>query len=215
MIFAFFGYNESFAGEAGCPEKVTWLETSLSNSRVRSTTADRHRDSCCFRRSLTKTRRSRICPTRSRGQIKPTMEAVHGAMAEVAKAQSVPSIDLHAAELKPSRGRQPLTINGVHHRGPGDQTARRRDDGRSSPAGAARDPAPCSRSLRQATVNDKTCIGSTVIAPPTVIRSSATGRFLTFTDGQTNYDVAQRELEVLDVRPPIGIGEFGPSPRER
>ncbi|MDZ4819594.1 MAG: hypothetical protein SGJ20_11530 [Planctomycetota bacterium] len=50
VVFAFFGYNESFAGEAGLRSSRRTCATSFSTRCVKSTTASLHLDWCCFHR---------------------------------------------------------------------------------------------------------------------------------------------------------------------
>ena len=128
------------------------------------------------------------------------LELYTAAMAEVAKANNVPFVDLYEPTLKLYRAAaKPLTINGVHLTEDGDEQLADVIDGQlfAGQPTPARDPAAMER-LRQAIV-DKDLIWFNRYR--TVDGYSIFGgrADLAFTDGQTNRVVAQRELEVLDV----------------
>ena len=104
VIFAFFGYNESFAGEAGLDDVQGASSTSSSSTRSRrSTTARPRRGWCCSRRSRTRIWAIPTC--RRQGQQRQA-GAVHEAMDEVASPTEVAFVDLFTptAALSPAQG---------------------------------------------------------------------------------------------------------------
>ena len=122
VIFAFFGYNESYAGQEGLERVQEGARRTGSPTRSRrSTTASRPRASCSFRRSRTKTWAIRNLPDgRENNQ---RLALYTKAMAEVAAGpQRALRRSVHA-ERRAVRRRPapPLTINGVHLNGEGNR----------------------------------------------------------------------------------------------
>ena len=66
VIFAFFGYNESYGGDAGLPAFRKQLDEWITHTLAQNTPARPRRASSCSRRSLTKISAIRICPTARR-----------------------------------------------------------------------------------------------------------------------------------------------------
>ena len=93
MIFAFFGYNESFAGEAGLPkfkEDLDDVHQAHAGAEVQRQVRPAARAVLADRAS--RTTRPRTCPTASANNKR--LELYTTAMAEVAKANGVPFVDL-------------------------------------------------------------------------------------------------------------------------
>ena len=197
MVFAFFGYNESYAGAGGLEKFKSDLEDFIKHTLRRSTTAHALRGWSSSRRSPTKTCTTATCPTACRTT--PGWNFTP-AMAEVAKANNVPFVDL----LQPTlaglcEGRQAAD----DQRHPSHRAGRRgagRDDRPGLFAASRRRSAIRRRwknSARRCSIRDfcwfkryRTTDGYSIYG----------GRAdLAFVDRQTNRVVAAREMEVLDV----------------
>ena len=106
VVFAFFGYNESFAGKEGLDNSRKISTHSSSIPWPRSTTARRPRAWSCSRQSPMGPARPRLPD----GRQQRTARALHDAMAEVAKAargrrssiSSMPSWIVYAKAAKPA-----------------------------------------------------------------------------------------------------------------
>ena len=116
VIFAFYGYNESLAGEAGLAK----FKENVADF-IKHTLAQKYNGKIAPRLVLfspiahedlddPQSARRRRETQRSARSCTPT------AMAEVAAANNVPFVDLFSASQKRVRrlARQPLTINGIH-----------------------------------------------------------------------------------------------------
>ncbi len=196
VVFAFFGYNESFAGKAG----LAAFERDLG-AFVKHTLAQKYNGMSGPRLVLF----SPIAMEAPAGRDLPDPAATNerlklytAAMAEVARADGVAFVDLFTpspALFEAARG--PLTINGVHLNERGNRVIAATIIGAICPFPAAVDVAKLEK-LRQAVLDKnfywfnryRTVDGYSIYG----------GRAdLSFTDGQTNRVVAQREMEVLDV----------------
>ena len=126
------------------------------------------------------------------------LKLYRAAVADVAKAEGVPFIDVFASTLSAyEEATKPLTINGVHLDESGNKELARQIVWRLAPGNAAGKEPSLTR-LHQA-VRDKnfywfnryrTVDGYSIFGGRADLR---------FTDGQTNRVVAQREMQVLDV----------------
>src|SRR5579862_2184123 len=120
VVFAFFGYNESFGGEAGLPKFKDDL-----GKFVRSTLSATYNGKSAPRLVLF----SPIAHENLKNPHLPDgvennqrLELYTRAMGEVAKASGVPFVDLfHATEKLYAAGPKPLTINGIHLNEEGDK----------------------------------------------------------------------------------------------
>ena len=196
IVFAFFGYNESFAGKEGLEAFKKALD-----AFVKHTLAQKYNGKSAPRLVLF----SPIAVEAPRGRDLPDPAASNerlrlytAAMGEVAKADGAAFVDLFAqspALFEASSG--PLTINGVHLNERGNRVVAAVLIGQLSPFRAAAR-VPDTDKLRQAVLDKnfywfnryRTVDGYSIFG----------GRAdLSFTDGQTNRVVAQREMEVLDV----------------
>ena len=122
VVFAFFGYNESFAGKAGIAKfKQGPRRFHQAHPRSEVQRQERPRVWCCSRRSPTRTCTTATCPTAR--QNNKRLELYTAAMAEVAAGQQCPvrgPVPSHLQELY-GKAAQPLTINGIHLNEHGDQ----------------------------------------------------------------------------------------------
>ncbi len=200
MIFAFYGYNESQAGEAGLPafkENVAAF--------IKHTLAQQYNGRSAPRLALF----SPIAHEFIDDSNLPSREAVAesnrrlklycDAMAEVCKSQGILFVDVFSA-LASSPAGQSLTINGIHPTEQGDRLIAAAGVRGLFPdkAQAAMDETAL-QSLRAA-VNDKNWHWFYRHRTTDGYSTYGDRAFLKFVGGQTNYEVAQRELEVLDVQ---------------
>jgi putative heme-binding domain-containing protein len=198
VVFAFFGYNESFAGEAGLDKFKKDLADFVDHTRSQHYNGKSAPQLVLFSPISHETPRDHNLPDASLNNRR--LELYTNAMEDVARAKGVPFVDL----LRPTRdlyakSNVPLTINGVHLNEEGNRLLAAVIERGLFPDGPAikRD-ARALEKLHQAVLDKnfywfnryRTVDGYSIYG----------GRAgLTFVDGQTNRVVAQREMEVLDV----------------
>lgn len=198
VIFAFFGYNESFGGKTGLDKFKADLGEFIRHTlgqKYNGTSAPRL---VLFSPIAHEDLHDRNLPDGRENNER--LELYTQAMGEVAAASKVPFVDLfHASGQLGARLKQPLTINGVHLNAFGDRQVaglieNALFDGAPAPS---RDPAALER-IRGAVLDKnftwferyRTVDGYSIYG----------GRAdLKFVDGQTNREVMQRELQILDV----------------
>jgi putative heme-binding domain-containing protein len=197
VVFAFFGYNESFAGQEGLDKFKRDLD-----SFVKHTLKQKYN-------GTSKARLVLFSPIAQEDLNDPNfpdgkannqrLEMYTQAIAEVAKTHNVPFVDLfHPAQGLYIQTREPLTINGVHLNELGNKLIARVIDRALFPKSAEptqdRDHL---EKIRQAVLNTnfhwyhryRTVDGYSIYG----------GRAgLKFTNGQTNFEVMQREMQILD-----------------
>lgn len=198
VIFAFFGYNESFAGREGLDKFKDELADFIKHSLAQKYNGKAAPQLVLFSPIAHENLHQPNLPDGAENNAR--LELYTAAMREVAKANGVRFVDLFTPTREIySKASKPLTINGVHLNEDGNrQLARVIDEALFSDGPAPkRDPAELER-LRQAVIDKaflwfnryRTVDGYSIYG----------GRAdLKFTDGQTNRVVAQREMEVLDV----------------
>jgi putative heme-binding domain-containing protein len=198
VVLAFFGYNESFGGEAGLPKFKQDLEAFLQKTKSAKYDGKQPPRIVLFSPIAHEDLKNRNLPDGKTNNAR--LELYTKAMGEVAENSGVVFVDLfHPTKEAYAQAKQPLTINGIHLTPEGDRVLA----GIIDKALFGNEPAPQRNaahraSLRQA-INDKdfhwferyrTTDGFSIYG----------GRAdLSFVDGQTNRVVAQRELEILDI----------------
>jgi putative heme-binding domain-containing protein len=204
VVFAFFGYNESYAGAAGVDKFKHDLDDFIKHTQSEKYNGKSAPRLVLFSPIAHENLHDRNFPDGSENNWR--LELYTTAMAEVAKANNVPMVDLYEATLKAyAQAEKPLTINGIHLNPHGDEVVAQMIDqslfGSNAQSQNAALPQRDSQSmekLRQAIVDKdliwfnryRTLDGYSIFG----------GRAdLAFVDRQTNRDVAQREMEVLDV----------------
>jgi glucose/arabinose dehydrogenase len=196
VIFAFFGYNESWAGEAGLATFKNDLDAMLKEIAGQKYNGKSAPRVVLFSPPAIQDLKD---PNLSNGaEQNKNIKLYSDAMGEVAKSNHAVFIDLFTpTKLGYSHVEHPLTINGLHFNSEGNHYIARLIyqglfEGDPGPDRAALEP------LRKAVVDKnwhwyhryRTTDGF----------SNFGGRgALTFTDGQSNYEVLQRESEILDV----------------
>ncbi len=211
VVFAFFGYNESFAGEAGLERFKKDLDAFIKHTLAQKYNGKTSPRLVLFspiaHENLSPQPPS---PNRRGGQGGEVSNLPDGTennrrielyaktMAEVAGGNNVPLVDL----LNPSRelyakDRQPLTINGVHLNEQGNREVARMID--AALFGKASEyPTEVLEKIRRAVLDKnfhwfnryRTVDGYSIYGGRADLR---------FTGNQSNREVMQREMEILDV----------------
>ena len=197
VVFAFFGYNESFAGKDGLAAFKKDLDAFVKHTLAQKYNGKSAPRLVLFSPIAMEAPRGRDLPDPS--ATNERLELYTAAMAEVARADGVAFVDLFAPTSVPVRDRPP---DAAHDQRRPLERARqpraRRGDHRPALPVPGRGPTPRLDKLRQAVLDKnfywfnryRTVDGYSIFG----------GRAdLSFTDGQTNRVVAQREMEVLDV----------------
>ncbi|WP_373651018.1 PVC-type heme-binding CxxCH protein [Schlesneria sp. DSM 10557] len=220
VVFAFYGYNESFAGEAGLAEFKENVD-----AFIKHTLSQQYNGKSAPRLVLFSPiahefvgdpnllSRTQVVAANAR------LNLYSNAMGEVARANSVLFVDLFTPTLKLFNGDSPVvgnsrdskapvaTINGVHQNADGDRTiARVAVQGLFKSKSEQLDSIPASRlSSIQAAVNDKNFYWYNRYRVTDGYSTYGDRAFLKFSegpggygDGLSNYSVGQRELDVLD-----------------
>jgi putative heme-binding domain-containing protein len=196
VVFAFFGYNESFAGEAGLAGFRDQLAKFIDHALAQKYNGRSAPRLVLFSPIANENLKQPGLPDGSENNARLALYTQ--AMAETAAAKGVPFVDL----FQPTRelyatARQPLTIYGIHLTDEGNRLLAYVIEGALFGPGPARAPSQLER-LRAAVLDKnlhwfnryRTTDGYSVYGG----RAKAGG-----SDGQTNFDVTQRELEILDV----------------
>jgi putative heme-binding domain-containing protein len=198
VVFAFFGYNESFADKAGLAAFRKDLEAFIDNARAKKYNGRVAPRIVLFSPIAHEDLKNPNLPDGTANNRRLALYTA--ALAEVAHAKKVSFVDLYHPTLALyGKVGQPLTINGVHLNENGNEEVAKIIDQAlfAGPPAGKRDPASLA-GLRQA-VRDRnfywfhryrTTDGYSVYGGRSHLR---------FVDGQTNREVAMREMEVLDV----------------
>jgi putative heme-binding domain-containing protein len=198
VIFAFFGYNESFAGKEGLGKFKKDLEEFIKHTLSQKYNGKSPPRLVIFSPIGHENLHDRNLPygTENNHRLAQYTEA----MAEVAKANHVPFVDLFHPTLDLyTKSSGPLTLNGVHLNGRGNQLVAQVVDQALFPG----EPQPrrdeqALEKIRQVVLDKnfywfnryRTVDGYNVYGGRADLR---------YTDGISNRDVMQREMEVLDV----------------
>ncbi len=195
-VFAFFGANESFAGEAGLDKFRKDLEAFIKNTLSAKLGGKGAPRLVLLSPIAHENTKDPNLPDGSKTN--PNLELYTKAMGEVAKANGATFVDLfHPSQKLYASAPRPLTINGIHLTHEGNrQVAEVIDAALFGPPPAARETATLEK-IRQAVLDKnfhwynryRTTDGFSIFG----------GRAdLKFVQGQTNRVVAQREMEILD-----------------
>jgi putative heme-binding domain-containing protein len=198
VVFAFFGYNESFAGKEGLDafkkDLAGFLDSTLKQ-KYNGRSAPRV---VLFSPIAHENLHDRNLPDGSENNAR--LELYTQAMAEVAKAHKVAFVDLfHPTRALYAKAAKPLTINGIHLTEAGNEAVARFIDEALFAGKPAGDRSPKALEQLRRAIRDKnfywferyrTVDGYSIYG----------GRAdLKFVDGQTNREVMKREMEVLDI----------------
>jgi putative heme-binding domain-containing protein len=196
VVFAFFGYNESFAGEAGLEKFKSDLAAFIKHTTSQKYNGKSNARVVLFSPVAHENLKNPNLPDGTENNKRLALYTA--AMADVAKAHDVPFVDL----FKPTQqlyatATEPLTINGVHLTSKGNELVAKEIDSALFGPGPKRETAGLDQ-VRRAVLDKnfhwferyRTTDGYSIYG----------GRAdLKFVKGQTNREVAQREMEVLDV----------------
>ncbi|HSQ55683.1 MAG TPA: PVC-type heme-binding CxxCH protein, partial [Gemmata sp.] len=200
VIFAIFGYNESWAGEAGLPkfkeDLAAWIKHTLSQ-KYNGKSAPRI---VLFSPIAFEDHKSPNLPT---GELQLRNTGLYAqAMEEVAKAEGVPYVDLWSPtkSLFQNNTKQPLTINGVHLNEEGYHKLAEVIDRRLfTDQGNYTAPDETLLAAIRPKVQDKAFHWFHRYRVTDGYSTYGGRAWLKFTGGQTNYEVVQKELEKLDI----------------
>jgi putative heme-binding domain-containing protein len=197
VVFVFYGYNESFAGEAGLEKFKQDLDRFLKHTRAQHYNGKSPPRIVLFSPIPHENLGDPNLPDGSEDNRR--LKLYTAAMAEVAKAEGVTFVDLFTPTLArfEQQGGPHLTINGIHLNETGDHlvaaAAYQGLFGEAAPFDEAR-----LASLRAA-INQKNQYWYLRYRTPDGYSTYGDRAFLRFVSGQTNYEVLQRELEIIDL----------------
>jgi putative heme-binding domain-containing protein len=198
VVFAFFGYNESFAGEAGLDGFKKDLDAFIKHALSQKYNGKTAPRLVLFSPIAHEIRLDiRNWPDGKENNKRLARYTV--AMAGVARANNVFFVDLfHPTQAVYTTAKKPLTINGVHLNEKGNEQVARIIDMALFGDDVKRDPKELER-LRQAVLDKNFCWFNRyrVMDGYNVYGGRA---FEKYTDQQSNYEDQQRELEILDVK---------------
>ena len=203
VILAFFGYNESWAGEAGLhkfrDELDQWLRHTLAQ-KYNGRSAPRV---VLFSPIAFEDHRSPYLPTGAAVELRNRHLRMYSqAMAEVAARHKVHFVDLFQPTLALyAQATRPWTINGIHLTAEGNRKlAEIIDAALFAPQGQPYTPPDEALLARiRPAVQDKAFHWFQRYRVTDGYSVYGGRAFLKFVNGQTNYEVLQRELEILDI----------------
>ncbi|MDY3561529.1 HEAT repeat domain-containing protein, partial [Gemmata sp. JC673] len=202
VIFAFFGYNESWAGEAGLPKFKGDLEAFVKHTLAQKYNGKSAPRLVLFSPIAFEDHKSPNLPTgEAVVAINKNLELYTGAISEVAKANGAHFVDLFAPLKAAYAGAQkPLTINGVHLNEDGNRKLGEAIDAALVPD--VKKYAPPDEALMaklRPAVQDKAFHWYQRYRVTDGYSTYGGRAWLKFVGGQSNYEVVQKELERLDV----------------
>jgi putative heme-binding domain-containing protein len=202
VIFAFFGYNESWAGEAGVgkfkDDLTAWVKDTLGK-KYNGKSAPRV---VLFSPIAFEDHKSPNLPTGAAVEARNANLALYTkAIGDVAKDTGVHFVDVFApTKIAFANAKKPLTINGVHLNEDGNRALAEAIDAGLWPAKGAYAP-PDEKLLAKLrpAVKDKAFHWFERYRVTDGFSTYGGRAWLKFVGGQTNYEVVQKELETLDV----------------
>ncbi len=219
VIFAFYGYGESFAGEAGLPafkQNVADFIQHVVTQKYNGESAPRL---ALFSPIAHEFIDDPNLPTRAQVDASNARLKMYAdAMGEVAKALGVPFVDLHSRTFTiVAEPRPRFTINGVHLNETGDMVVAMEAvsslfSGAADPSSLIKAKADAARppinSLRKAVLDRnfywynryRVTDGFSTYGERAFLKFSEDPKGGGYGDGLSNYAVGQRELEVLDTQ---------------
>lgn len=202
VIFAFFGYNESWAGEAGVgkfkDDLTAWVKDTLGK-KYNGKSAPRV---VLFSPIAFEDHKSPHLPTGAAVEARNANLALYTkAIGEVAKGTGVHFVDVFApTKAAFAAAQKPLTINGVHLNEDGNRAlAEAIDAGLWPVAGEYAPPNAALLAKLRPAVKDKAFHWFERYRVTDGFSTYGGRAWLKFVGGQSNYEVVQKELEVLDV----------------
>lgn len=198
VIFAFFGYNESQVGEAGLEAFKQELGNFIQHALSQKYNGQTPPRLVLFSPIAHENLGDRNLPDGSENNER--LRLYSNAMYEVAKAHQVTFVDLFTPTLnRYGKTKQPLTINGVHLNDYGDREVAAMIERSLFPQATEAQHDWSALEKLRAAVLDKNFHWYHRYRTTDGYSTYGDRAFLRFIDGQSNYEVVQRELEVLDV----------------
>jgi len=197
VVFAFFGYNESFAGEAGLPAFKKDIDAFIKHTLAQKYNTKSAPRLVLFSPIAHEDLKDPNLPDGKANNAR--LELYTKAMADVARANGVLFVDLFGpTRVAYERDERPWTINGVHLNEHGNRRLAEIIDAALFDGAAPRRTERELETLRQAVLAKnftwfnryRTTDGYSIYGGRADLR---------FVRGQTNREVMQREMEVLDV----------------
>jgi putative heme-binding domain-containing protein len=195
VVFAFFGYNESFAGEAGLPKFKADLDNFVKHTLAQKYNGKSTPRLVLFSPIVHEDLHDRNLPDGKENNQR--LELYTKAMEEVAKANNVPFVDLFHASMHLVKG-QPITFNGVHLNDYGNMLIAYVIDQKLFGPALQYDNQTLEK-VRQA-VLDKNFYWFNRYRVMDGYNVYGGRAFEKYADNQSNYEDQQRELEILDVK---------------
>ncbi|NDC64070.1 MAG: dehydrogenase, partial [Planctomycetia bacterium] len=197
VILAFFGSNEAHAGPAGLDAFTKQVEAFIAHTRSQKYNGVSAPTLVMFTPIAHEDLGRPHWPDgRAHNE---NLKLYAQAMTKACQAAGVECVDLFTPTLAAyAREQEHLTDDGIHPNERGDRVVSRIIDESLFGAQPARDPAALER-LRRAVV-DKNFFWFNRYRVTDCYSTYGGRAWLKFVDGQTNYEVAQRELEYLDVK---------------
>ena len=197
VVFAFFGYNESFAGKAGLDKFKKDLETFIQHTTTQKYNGKSSARLVLFSPIAHENLKDRNLPDGKENNVR--LELYTATMAAVAKANGVPFVDLfHATKAPNATLTEPLTINGVHLNAKGNELVAKLIDEALYPNDEVKRETAPTEAVRK-TVKEKNFYWFNRYRTTDGYSIFGGRADLAFVGGQTNRIVAQREMAVLDV----------------
>ncbi|HEX7376409.1 MAG TPA: PVC-type heme-binding CxxCH protein [Pirellulales bacterium] len=197
VVFAFFGLNESFAGEDGLAKFKHDLDGFVKLTLGQKYNGQSAPKLVLFSPIAHEDLHNRSLPDgkQSNARLKQYTQA----MAEIAKANAVAFVDLYQPTLALYQtSKEPLTINGIHLNERGNEAVGKAIVQSLFPGQEAKLTGDALAKLHEA-VKDKNFYWFHRYRTTDGYSSYGGRSYLKFVDGQTNREVIMRELEVLDV----------------
>ncbi len=198
VVFAFFGYNESFAGQAGLDAFKKDLDGFIKHTLAHKYNGKSAPRLVLFSPIAHENLRDPNLPDGKENNVR--LEMYTKAMAEVCKTAGVPFVDLfHPTQKLYGKTTRPLTINGVHLNKRGNEAVAKIIDDTLFAGGPvpSRD-ALALETLRQAVV-DKNFVWFNRYRVMDGFNVYGGRAFEKYAEQQSNYEDQQRELEIMDV----------------
>jgi glucose/arabinose dehydrogenase len=204
VIFAFFGYNESFAGEAGLGAFKANVAAFIDHIAAQTYNGKSAPRLVLFSPTGQEHIQDDNLPSKELvAEHNKALRMYSDAMAEVAKSKSVPFVDILSSLQGDRAVGRSLTINGVHQNLQGDMAIAAACE-KGLFGSTKKNATP--ESLRKA-VNDKNFYWFNRYRVTDGFSTYGERAFLKFSegpggygDGLSNYSVGQRELDILDVK---------------
>jgi putative heme-binding domain-containing protein len=198
VVFAFFGYNESFAGAAGLDKFKNDLDAFVKHTLAQKYNGKTAPRLVLFSPIAHEKVGDRNLPDGTENNKR--LELYTAAMAAVATANNIPFVDLfHPSKELYAKSNRPLTINGIHLNEEGNERiAEAIDRGLFPNAPAPKRATEHMEKIRHA-VLAKNFYWFHRYRTTDGYSTYGERAFLKFVGGQSNYEAIQRELEILDI----------------